>query len=166
MRPTKFQVIWPFGSGEEEKNWFSRWWPWRPSWISYQNDLSYFFIYKLTRCFLLSFNTNGLLVKEMKQKNFFKMAPWRPSWISDWNDFSFFFFDLQVTQCLVPSFMPIVLLVLEKKQKIDFQDGHHGSHLRFLFGTILAIFWSTSHSDASYQVSSQLTFWFRSRSEK
>ena len=31
-------------------------------------------------------------------------------------------------------------LVQEKKQKIDFQDGGHGSHLEFLIVTILAIF--------------------------
>ena len=30
--------------------------------------------------------------------------------------------------------------VQEKKQKIDFQDGCHGSHLGFPIGTILAIF--------------------------
>ena len=42
MLPTKFGVNWPFGSGEEAKNRFSRWWPWRPSWISDLNDLSYF----------------------------------------------------------------------------------------------------------------------------
>ena len=30
---TKFRVIWPFGSGEEAKNRFSRRPPWRPSWI-------------------------------------------------------------------------------------------------------------------------------------
>ena len=35
--PTKFQVNWPFGS--EAKNKFSRL---RPSWISDQNDFSYF----------------------------------------------------------------------------------------------------------------------------
>ena len=34
MRPTKFGVNRPFGSGEEEKNRFSGWRPWRPSWIS------------------------------------------------------------------------------------------------------------------------------------
>ena len=28
MLPTKFQVNWPFGSGEEAKNKFSRWPPW------------------------------------------------------------------------------------------------------------------------------------------
>ena len=40
MHPTKFQVNWPFSSGEEA-NRFSRWPPWRPSWISDRNDFSY-----------------------------------------------------------------------------------------------------------------------------
>ena len=39
MLPTKFGVNWPFDSGEEAKNRFSRW---RPSWISYRHDFSYF----------------------------------------------------------------------------------------------------------------------------
>ena len=42
MLPTKFRVNWPFGSGKEAKNRFSRWRPWRPSWISDWNDFSYF----------------------------------------------------------------------------------------------------------------------------
>ena len=42
MVPTKFQVNWPFSSGEEAKNRFSRWPPWRPSWISNRNNFSYF----------------------------------------------------------------------------------------------------------------------------
>ena len=50
---------------------FSRWWP---SWISDQNDFSYFFIYKLPRCFLLSFKSIGLLFWRRKQKQIFKMA--------------------------------------------------------------------------------------------
>ena len=33
MLPTKFRVNWPLCSGEEVKNRFSRWLPWRPSWI-------------------------------------------------------------------------------------------------------------------------------------
>ena len=37
--PSKFGVNWPFGSGEEAKNRFSRW---RPSWVSDWNDFSYF----------------------------------------------------------------------------------------------------------------------------
>ena len=36
--PTKFQVNWHYSSGEEAKYRFSRW----PSWISAQNDFSYF----------------------------------------------------------------------------------------------------------------------------
>ena len=40
MHPTKFGVNWPFGSGEEAKNRFSRWPPWRPSWISDRHDFS------------------------------------------------------------------------------------------------------------------------------
>ena len=42
MLPTKFQINWPFGSGEEAKNIFSRWRPLRPSWISNRNNFSYF----------------------------------------------------------------------------------------------------------------------------
>ena len=42
MLPSKFEVNWPFGSGEEAKNRFSRWLPWRPSWISDRHDVSYF----------------------------------------------------------------------------------------------------------------------------
>ena len=39
MVPSKFGVNWPFGSGEEAKNRFSRW---RPSWISDRTILAIF----------------------------------------------------------------------------------------------------------------------------
>ena len=39
MLPAKFQVSWPFGSGEEVKNRFSRL---QPAWISDRNDLGFF----------------------------------------------------------------------------------------------------------------------------
>ena len=42
MLPTKFQVKWPFSSGEEAKNRFSRWLSWQPSWISDRDDFSCF----------------------------------------------------------------------------------------------------------------------------
>ena len=42
MLPTKFPVNWPFSSGEEAKNRFSRWLPWQPSWISDWHNFSYF----------------------------------------------------------------------------------------------------------------------------
>ena len=43
-------------------------------------------------------------------------------------------------QCFLPSFKSTGFPVLEKKRKIDFQDGGHGGHLGFPIGTILAIF--------------------------
>ena len=42
MLPTKFQVNWLLGLGEESKKRFSRGPPWQPSWISNQHDFSYF----------------------------------------------------------------------------------------------------------------------------
>ena len=45
-------------------------------------------------------------------------------------------FDLS-TLCFLPSFKSVGLLVQEKKQKVDFQDG---GHLGFQIGKILAIF--------------------------
>ena len=42
MLPTKFRVKLLLGLGEEAKNRFSRWLPWRPSWISDRHDFSYF----------------------------------------------------------------------------------------------------------------------------
>ena len=46
-----------------------------------------------------------------------------------------------------------------KKQTIDFQDGGHA----ILDFNDFTYFWSTSHPDASYQVSNQLAFCFRRR---
>ena len=42
--------------------------------------------------------------------------------------------------CFLASLESTGLSVQEKKQKIDFQDGCHGSHLGFPIGTIFAIF--------------------------
>ena len=72
-------------------------------------------------------------------------------------------FDLQSPQCFLPSFQSIGLSVQKKNGKTDFQDGHH---LGFPIRTILAIFISISHPDASYQFSNQLALWFRKISGK
>ena len=40
--PIKFWVNWPFSSGEVQNRDFSKWQPWWPSWISDQNEFSYF----------------------------------------------------------------------------------------------------------------------------
>ena len=109
-------------------------------------------------------------------------------WILDWNDFSYFFWSTSHPDASYQVSSQMELLIQEKKRKIDFQDGHHGGHLGLPTWTILAIFvlqvtpmpptkfqvnwpfgvdlkdftdfWSTSHPNASYQVSGQLAFWF------
>ena len=68
MLPSKFGVNWPFGSGEEAKSRFSRWPPWRQSWISDRHDFSFFLIYKSPQCFLASLESIGLSVQEKKRK--------------------------------------------------------------------------------------------------
>ena len=147
MHPTKFQVKWPFDPGEEAKNNFSKWPPRRPSWISDRNDFSYFDL-QVTKCFLPSFKSICLLVQEKRKERF-----------SRWGHLGFLIgtilaiFIYQSPRCFLPSFGSVGLLFQEKKRKID---------LAFPIGTILA----TSHPDASYQVSSQLAFWFRRSSEK
>ena len=60
MLPTKFGVNWLLGLGVEAKNRFSRWVPWRPSWISYRHDLT---IFDLQVTLML-----GLSVQEKKRK--------------------------------------------------------------------------------------------------
>ena len=102
MLPTKFGVSW------KVKNRFLRWQPWRPSWISNQNDFSYFDLL-VTVMFPNKFQDNQPFVSG-EAKN--RISRWRPSWISD--------------------------------------------------QTILAISLFTSHPDASYQVSCQVAFQFRS----
>ena len=42
LLPSKFGVNWHFSSGEEAINRFSRWLPWRPSWISDRHDFTIF----------------------------------------------------------------------------------------------------------------------------
>ena len=57
MIPTKFQVNWPFGSGEETKNRFSRF----PT-----GTILAILFYKSPQSFLASFESIGLSVQEKK----------------------------------------------------------------------------------------------------
>ena len=67
MLPTKFRVNWPFGSGEEVKNRFSRWLPWRPSWFYDRHDFSYFLSTSHPYASYQVWRT-GLSVQEKKRK--------------------------------------------------------------------------------------------------
>ena len=74
MLPTKFQVNWPFVSGEEAKNGFSRWQPWPSSWIYDQNNFSYF---RSTSHPDASYQVSSQLAfwfRRRREKKIFKMA--------------------------------------------------------------------------------------------
>ena len=202
MLPTKFQVNWPFGTGEE-KNWFSRWQPWLPSQIFDQNDFSDFWSASHLNA---SYQGSSQLAFRFRRRS-------KKQHFQDGCHLGFpigtilAIFIYKSPRSFLPSVKSIGLSVQEKKWKIDFQDG---DQLLFSTQTILATFdlqvtpmlptkfqvnwpssseetknkfsrwWpslisdrndfhyfkSTSHPDASYQVSSQSAFWFRRRSEK
>ena len=95
-----------------------------------------FLIYKSPECFLSSFESVGLSVQEKNRIIVFKMAA-----ILDFRSERFYLFLIYKTlRCFLPSFESIDLSVQEKKRKIDFQDGHHGGHLRSPIETNLANF--------------------------
>ena len=124
MLPNKFQINWPFCSGEELKNRFSRWPPWRPSWISDRNVLSIFDLH-VSPLLPTKFGVNWPLGSGEEAKNrFSRWSPWSPPLISDWYYFSNIW-SKKSPQCLLPSFESIGLSVQEKKRKIDFQYGGH-----------------------------------------
>ena len=136
MLPSKFGVNWPFSSGEEAKNRFSRW---RPSWISDQHNFSYF--WSTSHPMLPSkFGVNWPFGSGEEVKNrFSRWRPWRPPWISDRHEFSYFW-STSHSDASYQVVESIGLSVREKKQKIDFQDSGQGSHLGFAIVMILAIF--------------------------
>ena len=97
------------------------------------------------------FGVNWLLGLGVEAKN--RFSRWLPSGhLGIWIDTILAIFDLQVTLMLPSKFG----FRFRRRSEKDFQDGGHGGHLGFPIGTILAIFLSTFHPDASYQVSSQL----------
>ena len=73
-----------------------------------------------------------------------------PSWISNWNDFSYIVLIYKWPQYFLQSFKSIGLSLQEMKFKIDFQDGHLGSHVGFLIKVILAFFFICRSPNISY----------------
>ena len=99
--------------------------------------------------------------RRKSSKQIFKMAAIAAIWDFLSQRFELFLI-YKSPRCFLPSFESIGLSV-QKKVKIDFQDGRH---IGFRIGMILAIFISTSHANASYEFSNQLVFWFRKIREK
>ena len=118
--------------------------------------------YKSPRCFQWTLSQLPFRFMRKSSKHIFKMAAMAAIWDFLSQRFELFLI-YKSPRCFLPSFESIGPSVQKKKGKIDFQDGRH---LGFPVRTILAIFISTSHPDASYQFSNQLALWFRKISEK
>ena len=74
MLPTKIQVNWLFGSGEEAKIDLKKWWSLWPSWIIDRNDLA-IFILQVTRILPTKFRVNWPFGSGEKAKNRFSRWP-------------------------------------------------------------------------------------------
>ena len=79
---------------------------------------------------------------------------WLSSWILDWNDFNNFWFT---------SFESIGLLAFGSEEAQSRSSICLQWRQPWIYNlNDFPYFWSTSHPDTSYQVSSELAFWFRS----
>ena len=138
MLPTKFQVNWSFGSGEEAKNKFSKWRQWQPSWISYWNVLAIFF---------LSTNHPDAFYRFSSQLAFQFRKRSEQTDFQNGRHSGYLRFPIGTILAILIikssrcyEFKVNCLSVQEKKPKLDYQDGRHGGHLRFSIGTILPTF--------------------------
>ena len=82
MLPTKFQVNWLLGLGEEAKNGGQLGFP--ISMILATFDL------QVTLMLPTKFGVKWPFGSGEEKNRFSRRQPWKPSWISEWNDFSYF----------------------------------------------------------------------------
>ena len=130
MLLTKFQVNWPFGSGEKAKIRFSRLLPYPPSWISDRNDFSYFWS---TRHPDASYQVSSQLAfwfRRRSENRFFKMAAIAAT-LDFWLERFKLFLIYKSPLCFLPSFKSTGLSVQEEKQKMDFNLATMGTSLDF-----------------------------------
>ena len=103
MLSTKFRVNWPFSPGEEAKNRFSRWRPWRLSLETDRNDFCHFWsITHFNASYPVSINI-GLLVQEKKAKIDFQHGG-HGDHLGFWIGIILAVFDLQVIPMLPTKF--------------------------------------------------------------
>ena len=163
--PMKFESIALLVWGENVQNRFLSWLLGQPSWTSDQNDFSYFLIYKSPRYFLSNYKPMDLFIQKTKFKIDFQDGNCGGHELLA-------IFDLQVTSMILTRF----------QVNWPFGSGEEGENRfsrwppwplswisdwkDFIYLIIYFFFQSTSHPYASYQVSSQLAFRFRRKSEK
>ena len=152
MLPTKFQVYWPLGSGEEAKNRFSRWQPGQLSWISDQNDFSYFWSTSHLDASYQVSSQLAFLIQETKLKTDFQDGGHNGH------------LGFQIGKILANFYLQVTPM-LPTKFPVNWPIGSGGetknrfSRWRPYWISDLgdfSYFWSTSHFNDSYQVSSQL----------
>ena len=97
--PTLVPVNWPFGSGEEANNRFSRW---PPSWISDPNDFSFFDL-QVTPMLSTKFRVNWPFGSGEEKNRFSRWPPWRHLGFLIGMILAIFY--LQVTQMLPTKFL-------------------------------------------------------------
>ena len=146
LLPSRFGVNWPFGSGEEAKNRFSRWLPWRPSWISDRNDLSYFWSISHPNASYRVWSQLAFGFRRRSEKDF--QDGCNGGHLGFPIGTILAIFDLQVTPMLPSKFGVIWPFGSgEAKNRFSIWRPSWISN-RDAF----SYFWSTSHPDASYQV--------------
>ena len=164
MLPTKFQVSWLFGSEAEVKIWFLRLPPRRPSWIPIETILTIIDL-QVTPIFPTKFQINWPFGSGKEAKIDFQDCR-HGGHLGFPIGIILAVFDLQVTPLLPNKF--------QVNRPVGAWEEAKNRFLRWLPRRPSWIFdwndfsylWSTCNHDASYQVSSQLAFWFRHRSEK
>ena len=89
MLPSKFEVNWPFGSGEEEKDFQDGG---HGGHLGFQiGTILAIFDLQVTPMLPSKFEVNWPFGSGEEAKNrFSRWRPWQPSWISDRHDFSYF----------------------------------------------------------------------------
>ena len=131
--PIKFPVSWPFGSGEEEQNRFSRR---QPSWNPIRTILATFNL-QVAPIFPTKIWVNWPFCSGQEAQIRFSRA-----WISNPNNFNCFFVN-KLPWYFLTNFESTGILVQEKKHKIYFQNGGHGATLDYLQNNFNFL-WSTS----------------------
>ena len=155
----------------------------RPSWISDQNDFSCFDL-QITPILPIKFRVNWPFYSwEEDQNKFVKWQLCQPSCISNRNDFSYFWSTSHLDNSCYVSRQSTFRFRKRSKNRISrwpqcrpswifnwndelFWSTSQSERFLFLFFIYFFYFLSTNNYDASYQVSSQLDFRFRRRSEK
>ena len=145
------------------KNRFSRWPPWRPSWISNRNDFSHFWTLSHPDA---SYQVSSQLAFRFRRRS--EKKDFQDGHHSGHLGFPISrilaIFDLQVTLIFPTKFGVNWPFSAGNEVKNRFSRWRPWQPSWISDRNDFSYFWSTSHPDASYQVSSQLAFGFR-RSE-